>query len=161
MSCESYFVNLLHQRGLRVTPQRLAVLQALHTMEDFVTAEALYARVAAEHPNLDRSTVYRTLDLLVEMQMVTVLTSGDGVMRYELVGTHGVHHHLHCVRCHQVIGIPAAELEAVWEHFRQRYGFVWLPTSLTFHGVCAACASLEQEKNPEQQPACREVYLVD
>lgn len=139
MSCEKVFVQQLHARGLRVTPQREWVLSALHDIDGFATAEELYTRVQALHSDLDRATLYRTLDLLAEFNLVSVLDSGEGQRRYELLGVHGLHHHLHCTRCAKVISVPHAEFQPLLAHLQEVYGFTVAATSWTFSGLCHEC----------------------
>lgn len=148
MSCETYFVEQLHQRGLRVTPQRMTVLTALHGLEHFISAEELLSYVQAIQPELDRSTVYRTLDLLVEVQLVSVLESKDHVRRYKLTNSQALHHHLECIRCKRVITLPDNAVKSLRTFMKESYGFVVWPEALTFHGLCAECAGAETLSQP-------------
>jgi len=139
MSCEEHFVEQLHAQGLRVTPQREVVLSVLHDLDGFASAEEIHARVQAVDGGVDLSTVYRTLDLLASLQLVSVLEGGDGQRRYELLGLHGLHHHLRCTACDAVIGVPHAAFESLLTELEATYGFEVAPTSWTFSGLCAAC----------------------
>lgn len=168
MSCEAYFAEQLRERGYRLTPQREAVLSILHHLDGFVTAEEIYEHVAheTEHSpevseseaglaaSVDLSTVYRTMDLLAELGLVAVLDAGDGQRRYELVGPHGLHHHLHCTACGTVIPLAHDELEPLLDHLRLAYGFTAQPGSLTLQGLCAKC-SAESELSPGHLSAHR------
>ncbi len=144
MSCESYFIEELRKRGYRLTPQREIVLSALHNMEEIVTAEEIYERVHTQFESLDLSTIYRTLDLLVDLGLVVVLDTGDGMRRYELVGVHGPHHHLHCTACGTVIPAEEKALQPLIEALRESYGFTAQPGSLTISGLCADCAAKQE-----------------
>ncbi len=139
MSCEEIFVQQLHERGLRVTPQRELVLAVLHDIDGFATAEEINARVQAIAGGVDVSTIYRTLDLLAEFNLVSVLDAGEGERRYELLGVHGLHHHLHCTRCDKIIGAPHADFQPLLAHLQEVYGFTVMATSWTFSGLCAEC----------------------
>ena len=145
MTCEDLFIHQLREHGLRVTPQRELVLRVLHEIEGFATAEEICARVQAIAASVDASTIYRTLDLLAEFNLVSVLDTGEGQRRYELLGVHGLHHHLHCTRCQQVMGVEHAEFQPLLEQLQTRYGFTVAPTSWTFTGLCAACEALEHD----------------
>lgn len=142
MTCENFFIQQLHDRGLRVTPQREMVLAVMHNIEGFATADEIYARVQALYSSVDASTIYRTLDLLAEFNLVSVLDTGEGQRRYELLGIHGLHHHLHCTRCHQVVGITHAEIQPWLEQIESDHAFRITPTSWTFSGLCRACQEL-------------------
>jgi Fur family transcriptional regulator, ferric uptake regulator len=145
MSCEEHFVEQLHAHGLRVTPQREIVLSVLHDLHGFSTAEEIRARVQAVAASIDLSTVYRTLDLLAALQLVSVLEGGDGQRRYELLGLHGLHHHLRCTACDAVTGVPHAALEPLLVRLEEAYGFAVAPTSWTFAGLCAVCQEVSTQ----------------
>lgn len=145
MACEDLFIQQLRERGLRVTPQRELVLRVLHEIQGFATAEELCTRVQAIAASIDTSTVYRTLDLLAEFNLVSVLDTGEGQRRYELLGVHGLHHHLHCTRCNRVIGVAHAEFQPLLAQLQAHYGFTVTPSSWTFTGLCAECISVEAE----------------
>lgn len=140
MACEQVFLRQLRERGFRLTAQRQMVLSVLHDVEGFVTAEEIHAGVQRISSAVDISTVYRTLDLLQKLDLVSSVDTGDGQRRYELLGPHGPHLHLTCLSCGQV---SAANLEAARE-FAQRigaeYGFQVAVDHLSVPGHCPACA---------------------
>lgn len=139
MTCEERFIHQLRERGLRVTPQRELVLRVLHEIEGFVTAEEICARVQAIAASVDASTIYRTLDLLGEFNLVSVLDTGEGLRRYELLGIHGLHHHLHCTHCQRIIGVEHSELQPLLAQLENVHDFTITPTSWTFSGLCRTC----------------------
>ena len=94
MACEKVFLERLRASGLRLTPQREMVLSAMHQIEGMATAEEIYAKVQALSSAVDISTVYRTLDLLKELDLVACIDPDDQQYRYELIGVHGPHLHL-------------------------------------------------------------------
>ena len=140
MSCEAYFAEQLRKRGFRVTAQREAVLAALHELEGLVTAEEIFERVQAQTAPVDRSTVYRTLDLLEGIGLLAVVDSGDAQRRYELLRVEAPHHHLRCTRCGAIIPVDYAVFEPLFEELRRTTGFVVTSSSLTIPGLCARCA---------------------
>jgi len=139
MSCQQQFIQQLHTHGLRLTPQREFVLDALHKIEGFGTADDIYAQVRQRSSSVDISTVYRTLELLEQFGLVARLDDESGQRRYELLGIHGLHHHLRCTQCGQVIPVPHEELAPLLAHIEEAYGFSVAPTSWTFNGLCSAC----------------------
>ncbi|MCJ7737673.1 MAG: transcriptional repressor [Anaerolineae bacterium] len=144
MSCEAAFIKKLRERGFRMTPQREMVLAVLHEVEDFATAEAIHSRVQERSPVVDMSTVYRTLELLEDFQMVAHMDGPDGQRHYELLGIHGLHHHLHCRICGDVTPLPHEETQPLMKHLEHSYGFIVEPESWTFSGFCAVCRSARQ-----------------
>lgn len=141
MACTEAFAATLRRRGMRMTPQREAVLAVLHELADHATAEEIYHQVQVRSAAVDLSTVYRTLDLLHELGMLAVAEAVDGQRRYALSGQHGDHVHLVCRRCGQEIEADTTAFAALAETVRQCYGFVLDLAHHSLGGVCAACTS--------------------
>jgi Fur family ferric uptake transcriptional regulator len=139
MSCEEFFLAQLRERGFRLTPQREMVLSVMHQVEGWVTADEVYERVQAISSSVDISTVYRTLELLQDFNMVAVVEPGDGQRRYELLGVHGPHLHLICQRCGAVVGMPLDPLRDFESHVAQQYHFQLDSEHLTLPGWCVEC----------------------
>src|SRR5262245_9658918 len=85
------------RQGLAVTSQRRAVLRALAAREDHPTADQLHEDVRREHPDLSRTTVYRVLETLVRLGVVTKVSHPGASVRYDAFT--GRHHHLVCDVC--------------------------------------------------------------
>lgn len=145
MACEKAFIKKLREKGLRLTPQREIILSALHEIKGVATAEEIYARVQALSSAIDISTVYRTLDLLQEFDLVACIDSVDGQRRYELLGLHGPHIHLVCQRCGEVSGVEIEAAQGLAEHLRALHGFSADLEHLSIPGVCAQCARLSTD----------------
>src|SRR5689334_6214723 len=92
----SVLADRLRRAGQRVTPQRLMILGAL-LPSGHLAADDVFARVEAQLPGVNRSTVYRTLELFSELGLVSVTDLGGGARQYELLDQ--PHHHLICHRC--------------------------------------------------------------
>jgi Fur family ferric uptake transcriptional regulator len=141
MACKEIFVRQLRERGFRLTPQREIILSVLHDVEGWATADEIYARVQRVSTSLDISTVYRTLDLLQELDLVFGMESGDGQRRYELLGVHGPHLHLVCQSCGQVIAADLDVARAFGADLETKYGFEPALDQFSIPGLCAACAA--------------------
>jgi Fur family ferric uptake transcriptional regulator len=90
--------------GYRLTVPRQAILDVLSRSSEHLSAEDIYLTVHKVYPAVGLTTVYRTLDLLVQMGMVFKFDFGDGRSRYELVGgAKKHHHHLVCTNCGRII----------------------------------------------------------
>ena len=140
MSCEAAFIQALRKRGMRMTPQREMVLSVMHDMSDHATAEEIYRRVQTRSAAVDVSTVYRTLDLLQAMNMLTSLETRDGQRSYVLANAHGNHIHLVCQRCGCQLHADLGSVEALAAHIAATYGFTLDTTHLSLPGLCAECA---------------------
>jgi len=143
MSCEQGFIERLRARGFRLTPQREMVLSVLHEIEGVATADEIHGMVQELTSSVDISTVYRTLDLLQEFDLVACVEPGDGERRYELLGLHGPHPHLVCQRCGQVLGVDPELAQPFGERLRAAYGFEAELGHLSVPGLCRPCALAE------------------
>ena len=132
----------LRERGFRLTPQREMVLSVLHGVEGLATAEEIYGLVQARSSAIDISTVYRTLDLLTDMGLVSAVETGEGQRRFALVGAHGPHLHLVCSRCGAVTPAELGLADAMARELLSCHGFAADLGQLTVPGVCRNCAGL-------------------
>lgn len=127
----------LRRLGQRPTPQRLTILAALRPGEH-VSADDLFARVGPALPAINRSTVYRTLEVLRDLGLVTETDLGDGVRRFELID--GRHHHLICHRCNAVVDLDDDLIAPLRAAIADRYAFTPVIDHLALFGLCAHCA---------------------
>mgnify|MGYP005866510105 CR=1 FL=1 len=88
----------LRRRGLRLTPQRRMILDALAQCNCHITAEELHQRIAPLYPDISLSTIYRNLERLLELRLIAVTDLGGGRVSYEAL-QRTRHHHLDCHRC--------------------------------------------------------------
>jgi Fur family ferric uptake transcriptional regulator len=140
MACEEVFLRELRERGFRLTPQREMVLSVMHEIEGLATVDEIYGRVQERSAAVDVSTVYRTLDLLQELQMVACVDPGDGQHRYELLGVHGPHIHLVCQVCGVVIGVERDVAQPLADRLLAEHGFALALDRLAIPGLCRGCS---------------------
>jgi Fur family ferric uptake transcriptional regulator len=139
MSCQEAFFKMLRERNFRLTPQREMVLSVMHDMTDFATAEEIFDRVRALSSAVDISTVYRTLDLLQELNLVASVDAGEGQRRYELHGVHADHLHLVCRSCGQIIAAELEPARPLQVYMQEHYAFAVSLEGLELPGLCHAC----------------------
>jgi Fur family ferric uptake transcriptional regulator len=134
----------LKRRGLRVTPQRLMILELLEQSSGHIAPEDIYRRVHERYPMVNRSTIYRTLEVLEELGMVRHGHVADGAARYHLARDHQ-HIHLVCHRCGHAIEVNDLSVGAAFEReLFLRFGFAADLTHFPVSGLCAVCASHPQ-----------------
>ena len=92
--------NKLVQNNLKVTPQRLAVLETVVGLRNHPTTEQIIAVIKKKHPNIASGTIYKILDTLTEKQIIKKVKTDKDVMRYDAV--EGEHHHLYCVESDRI-----------------------------------------------------------
>ena len=129
----------LGEKGYRLTPQRLMILEQVEAAEGHVSAEEILQCIRARYPNLNISTVYRTLELLKDLTLVTETDMGDGRVRFHAMDK-GHHHHLICSICGQIIDLGEAELKPLSDLLALRYGFQADLRHLAIFGRCKGCA---------------------
>ena len=128
----------LSRLGYRLTPQRLMILEEVEAAESHISAEEIYSQVRARYPHMNISTIYRTLELLKELELVTETDLGDGRVRYHSI-KNGHHHHLVCQKCGQVFDIEEKLLSPLWSEIRDKHNFSIEMKHLAFFGLCAKC----------------------
>ena len=136
--------------GYRLTIPRGAILDALSKTSKHLSAEDVYRIVHKNYPGVGLTTVYRTLELLVEMGLVFKFDFGDGRARYELAeGPKGErhHHHLVCTACGRVIDYTdfideEKELLGQTEQgLSKKFNFKITNHLIQFYGLCDSCRS--------------------
>jgi Fur family ferric uptake transcriptional regulator len=131
-------LSLLRSRGDRVTASRRAVVEALLAGDHHATADEIAARVAAAHPEVHRATVYRTLDRLGELGVVTHVHMGHGPSTFHL--NDRPHHHAVCSSCGAVVEVPLDALDDLAARLRTEHGFELSPQHFALSGRCRSCA---------------------
>ncbi len=131
-------LHRLRELGGRVTPARRALVTAILDAEGHVTADDLAAAVQRSHPDVHRSTIYRTLDALEELGVVVHVHLGHGRAVYHLADD--PHQHLVCDVCGAVTEVP----ERLFQHLARRllrdYGFAMRSHHFAVLGRCEKCA---------------------
>jgi Fur family ferric uptake transcriptional regulator len=147
MSCEVDIERAIRAGGRRLTVQRAKIVTALRHGGDHQTAESIHARVLEDEPHagISLSTVYRTLETLQEIGLVSALDSGSGTVSYEWSTPERPHHHLVCHRCEGVTEIELPALAGVQGQIRERTGFQPDFDHLGITGLCAACAAADRD----------------
>jgi Fur family ferric uptake transcriptional regulator len=141
----------LREVGQRVTPQRLVILGAFGPPGDHLTADEIFAEVECFAPAINRSTVYRTLELFRDIGLISETDLGGGVRQYELL-EHGRHHHLICRDCGEMVELDDAVIEPLRQAARERYGFEPCIEHLALFGWCAECAATRQRNGDDASP---------
>ncbi|HEV2236113.1 MAG TPA: Fur family transcriptional regulator [Ktedonobacterales bacterium] len=131
----------LRRRGHRMTAQRQMVLRALEESGHHLSAEEICQRIQAQYPTMSLSTVYRTLDLLVELGLVLEARLGSERRVYELAGEVGEHCHLICRACGAVGHPREMDLARLRAQLASETGYAALALDLVATGLCPRCAA--------------------
>lgn len=138
----------LKKKGYKLTPQRRAIVDTIVECEGkHLTAEEIYDEVKKKCPEIGLATVYRTILLLEELDVVSRLHLNDGCSRYELVHSDETHrhHHLICNICNSVMEVEDDLLEELEASIEENYGFEILDHSVKFYGICSNCKGKEKK----------------
>jgi len=141
MSCH----EILREKGHRLTPQRMLVIETLHNADRHISAEELYKQLHNRYPYANISTVYRTLELLKELNLVTEADLGEGRVRYH-VAEKGHHHHLVCRSCGKTVDLQESALHPLKDTLLQKYDFDADLRHLAISGECSGCRTKKGKK---------------
>ena len=138
MRQEGDLLSQLSEQGYRLTPQRMLVLSAIANSDHHISAEEIHARVVAKYPHVNISTIYRTMDLLKRLGLVTETDLGGGRVRYHPADK-GHHHHLVCQQCGKIIDLDESVLVSLEKVLFGEYNFSADLRHLAIFGRCADC----------------------
>ena len=114
----NFFREKLQEKGLKVTPQRVAIYEAIVKLKNHPTAENVIEYIKANHPNISVGTVYKVLDSLVENQLLKKVKTEKDIMRYDAVLSN--HHHLYCAETDRIEDYEDAKLNTlINEYFKK------------------------------------------
>jgi Fur family ferric uptake transcriptional regulator len=131
----------LEASPFKMTPQRQTILQVLARNRDrHLSAEDLHLLLQQQGAEIGIATVYRTLDLLTELNIIHKVDFGDGCKRFEFTPQHRHrHHHLICLQCGDVTEVKEDFLNQLEEAIEAEHNFRILDHSVKFLGHCVKC----------------------
>ncbi len=138
MEKKKSLLEILREKGYRLTPQRMMVLEAIEASPDHISAEEIHARARLQYPYINISTVYRTLELLKENGLVTETDLGGGRFLYHPAGK-AQHHHLVCRKCGKVRDIDINVLDNLRDQLKAQYSFNAELEHIAIFGTCDRC----------------------
>lgn len=125
-------------KTLKYSRQRESIKACLMARHDHPTADALYTLIREEYPNISLGTVYRNLNLLVELGEIKKLTCGDGADRFD--ADTSPHYHFVCNHCGKVSDLPLAPMDNI-NHMAQEHADGTVDShTIYFYGICKDCS---------------------
>lgn len=132
----------LKEKGYKLTPQRKAILDVVMANQGkHLSTEEIYDIVRKDCPDIGLATVYRTLLLLSDLEVLSKMNLDDGCVRYEL-NLHEddhQHHHLICSHCGEIQEVVDDLLEELETRIEQEFDFQIKDHKLKFYGICSKC----------------------
>ena len=138
----------IREHKYKFTNQRQIILQAfLDRRENHMSAEDVYEIVRVDNPDIGLATVYRSLELFTQLELLKKLDFGDGRSRYELNdrNINHSHHHLICLGCGKVTEFSYDFLNDIRDKIKKESGFDIVDYQLKFYGYCKDCAKKNHE----------------
>src|SRR5690625_410979 len=130
-------IDTLKESGVRITPQRHAVLDYLLHSQSHPTADEIYRALESKFPNMSVATVYNNLRVLREIGLIRELTYGDDSSRFDCNMTK--HYHIICKQCDKIVDFHYPTLDEVESLAEQVTGFEVSDHRLELYGTCEAC----------------------
>lgn len=149
---EAAFARFIQEQGLKTTRQRNTIVSVFFRLRGHISVEELLVEVKKVNPRIGYATVYRTLHLLVESNLVEERRFGDGLARYE--GHSDVEHHDHmiCLECGNISEFYNPRLEALQEQLAEENNFQIYRHRLELYGACKdkeACATRAKKQGAQ------------
>ncbi|HEC79478.1 MAG TPA: transcriptional repressor [candidate division WOR-3 bacterium] len=133
------FHRLKSNRGLKRSSKRSFVIDYFMKQDRHYSVEGLYEEVKRLNPGISYSTVYRTLNLLVELGLATACDFGSGILKFEPAHRAGHHDHLVCRRCGRIIEFENPEIEKLQNKVAKKYRFLVDSHRMELYGLCEKC----------------------
>lgn len=135
MSC----LETLKKKGFKLTPQRRLIADIIHGADTHLTADDIIAHVRSKMPGVNKSTIYRTLELLENSGCVVRSEYGDHFIYHH--AEEGHHHHLICKKCGRTIECQENIFSSIEKSLSQKYGFQVSFKHLVINGLCESCSN--------------------
>jgi Fur family peroxide stress response transcriptional regulator len=141
--------EILRDHGTKVTPQRVAILQAVGSARSHPDVDAIYRAVSRGYPNISRDTVYRTLSMMEEKKIIGSILFVGNAKRYDPVTAQ--HHHLVCIRCKTIFDFEEKKFDHLAPPSSSVERFKVVRTTVHVEGICDACQGRSRERKGEQR----------
>ncbi len=138
------FSSTLQERGHRLTVQRTLILDIIESISGHIGVEDVYRRIHETYPQVNLSTVYRTMELLEHEGLLTHTHFHDGAALWHRA-EEGRHQHLVCERCGARLDLDLGVVEPLERELRERYGFAPNLNHFAILGICQSCQQREAD----------------
>jgi len=131
------FIKECKERGLNVTFPRMSIYKILHRYQGHPSAEDIYIEVQKDHPNISLATVYKTLEMFADNDLIAKVTPLHDIVRYDF--NKDIHHHLVCIKCKKIKDIESESLNNLPIPENIDKNFKIINYQVQFDGICKDC----------------------
>ncbi|MGO4928616.1 Fur family transcriptional regulator [Fundicoccus sp. Sow4_F4] len=135
-------IHDLKLKGIRITPQRHAILTYMVNSHRHPTVEEIYLDLLPDYPGMSLATVYNNLRTFVNEGLVKELKISGSTSHYDFIAHD--HHHVICENCGRIADFNFAEIKKVEQAAQSQTGYLIYHTNLEVHGLCPTCQSAIQ-----------------
>ncbi|MCK5520654.1 MAG: transcriptional repressor [Candidatus Marinimicrobia bacterium] len=132
-------LNALKQSKLRITGQRKEILKFIIENRKHLDADVILHELEKQTIKISRATIYRTLDVLLQHQIIDKYDFGDGKACYEISSGDEHHDHLVCIECKKIIEFKSKASEIIVTDICKEHHFTHMNHFMQIYGICSKC----------------------